>query len=250
MEDIGQLLKEARQKLGKTHEAVHEETKISVQHIKYLEENNFSFLPETYVKSYLKNYATALGLDGDDLVSKYTENRIQAERRRAEQTKEAEVLPQPSASRKRIFEWIISVGFFILLVCLILVYVEYRSQVQVSAKEFFVHASPPGEEKTELAEIDLITPTPDEPESHTFELEITAIENVWVQLTIDGKLISEVTLSPTQKFKWRAENRIEVVMGQIEASGEVPKSDGTKHQGDRTGSVRFSFTKDGQTKND
>lgn len=243
MEDIGKLLTETRQQLGKTHEEVHEETKVTVQHIKYLEENNFNFLPETYVKSYLRSYATALGLNGDDLVNKYTENRKEEARRQAAQAKEEEVIPQPSELKTQLMEWGVGFGFFVLLFCLIFAYVEYRAQVDVSAQEFFVDRA--STEKTALAEIDFHTLTPEEPAAHAFELEITALENVWIQLTIDSKQVSEVTLTPEQKFKWAAEHRIDVVIGQPEAGKAAPDSNSMKSQRSQKKIIRFSLTKNG-----
>lgn len=71
MLDVGKTLRGKRQELNKSLEDIHDEIRISVQHIAYLEENNFTFLPATYVKSFLKTYATCLGLDSGALLEAY-----------------------------------------------------------------------------------------------------------------------------------------------------------------------------------
>lgn len=79
MENLGEKLKQKRISLNKSHEQIHEQTRITVEHLEYLESNDFTFLPETYVKSYLKSYATALGLDADEILNEYAE--IQTEKK-------------------------------------------------------------------------------------------------------------------------------------------------------------------------
>ncbi len=71
MDRIGPMLKEARERLKLSLEDVHEETRITIQHLQYLEDSNFRFLPETYVKSFLKTYAERLGLDSEALLKEY-----------------------------------------------------------------------------------------------------------------------------------------------------------------------------------
>jgi len=80
MPDIGKILKEKREKIGKSLDDIHRETRISIAHIQALEGNEFNFLPETYVKSFLKNYADTLGIDSKELLEMFepprTENKV------------------------------------------------------------------------------------------------------------------------------------------------------------------------------
>ena len=66
MENIGSKLRKNRKEQGKTLEEINEQTKISLEHLNLLEKNDYLFLPETYVKSFIKNYAITLGLNGDE----------------------------------------------------------------------------------------------------------------------------------------------------------------------------------------
>ncbi len=64
MLNIGKELKELRLLKGLSLKEISEITKINQKYLEYLEENNFTFLPEVYVKAFLKNYVRAL--EGDE----------------------------------------------------------------------------------------------------------------------------------------------------------------------------------------
>jgi cytoskeletal protein RodZ len=65
---IGEILKRAREARKLSIEDVNRETKISVNVIRALEQDDMdSFASETYLKGFLKNYAIYLGLDANKL---------------------------------------------------------------------------------------------------------------------------------------------------------------------------------------
>ncbi len=72
MGDLGQLLREAREQKGVSLEQVEEATRIRQKFLQALEEGNFGALPaETYVKGFLRTYATYLELDPEELMALY-----------------------------------------------------------------------------------------------------------------------------------------------------------------------------------
>ena len=126
--DIGSIIKKNRKAQGKTLEEINEQTKISLEHLELLEKNDYTFLPEMYVKSFIKNYALALGLDGDDLVVRYTQNQEKKRKHKEEYEKKVEVEARPSSSKQKVIEWALGAGSLVLLISLILVYFQYKSQ--------------------------------------------------------------------------------------------------------------------------
>lgn len=61
---VGEILRKAREEKKLTIQQAHEETKISVERINALEADDYASFPsETYLKGFIKNYATFLGLD-------------------------------------------------------------------------------------------------------------------------------------------------------------------------------------------
>lgn len=70
---IGQVLRAEREKKKRTIEQAHEETKISINVLRALEEDDVTAFPsDTYHKGFLKNYAAWLGLDGNRLWGQHT----------------------------------------------------------------------------------------------------------------------------------------------------------------------------------
>jgi hypothetical protein len=72
MPDIGATLREARMRARTDISEVEAETKIRAKYLRALENEEWDLLPgPTYVKSFLRTYAEALGLDGRLLVEEY-----------------------------------------------------------------------------------------------------------------------------------------------------------------------------------
>src|ERR687886_2994140 len=72
MADIGATLREARMRQRIDISEVESETKIRAKYLRALENEEWDLLPgPTYVKSFLRTYAEALGLDGKLLVEEY-----------------------------------------------------------------------------------------------------------------------------------------------------------------------------------
>ena len=76
MDELGTLLREAREAKGVTLADVQEATRINSRYIEALEEGQYDILPsEVHVRGYLRNYARYLGLDPKPLLDRYELNR-------------------------------------------------------------------------------------------------------------------------------------------------------------------------------
>src|SRR5512132_1576497 len=72
MPDIGTPLREARTRARIDISEIEAETKIRAKYLRALENEEWDLLPgPTYVKSFLRTYADALGLDGKLLIEEY-----------------------------------------------------------------------------------------------------------------------------------------------------------------------------------
>ncbi|HEX7297810.1 MAG TPA: helix-turn-helix domain-containing protein [Solirubrobacteraceae bacterium] len=72
MPDIGSTLREARMRARIDISEIEAETKIRAKYLRALENEEWDLLPgTTYVKSFLRTYADALGLDGKLLIEEY-----------------------------------------------------------------------------------------------------------------------------------------------------------------------------------
>jgi hypothetical protein len=75
MPEIGETLREARMRERIDVSEIEAQTKIRAKYLRALENEEWDLLPgPTFVKSFLRTYATALGLDGKTLVEEYRLN--------------------------------------------------------------------------------------------------------------------------------------------------------------------------------
>lgn len=80
MTELGQKLKEARGTKGLSIDQLHEITKIQKRHLVAIEEGNYDVLPGAfYARAFIKQYADAVGLSGEELLVEYQSTIPQSE---------------------------------------------------------------------------------------------------------------------------------------------------------------------------
>ena len=80
--ELGQKLKEARGTKGLSIDQLHEVTKIQKRHLVAIEEGNYDVLPGAfYARAFIKQYADAVGLNGEELLVEYQSTIPQSEKR-------------------------------------------------------------------------------------------------------------------------------------------------------------------------
>lgn len=86
MTELGQKLKEAREAKGLSIDQLHESTKIQKRHLVAIEEGNYDVLPGAfYARAFIKQYADAVGLNGEELLVEHQSTIPQSERREVPQ---------------------------------------------------------------------------------------------------------------------------------------------------------------------
>ncbi|WP_212935274.1 helix-turn-helix domain-containing protein [Bacillus hominis] len=81
MTELGQKLTEAREAKGLSIDQLHEITKIQKRHLVAIEEGNYDVLPGAfYARAFIKQYADAVGLNGEELLVEYQSTIPQSER--------------------------------------------------------------------------------------------------------------------------------------------------------------------------
>jgi cytoskeletal protein RodZ len=80
--ELGQKLKETREAKGLSIDQLHEITKIQKRHLVAIEEGNYDVLPGAfYARAFIKQYADAVGLNGEELLVEYQSTIPQSEKR-------------------------------------------------------------------------------------------------------------------------------------------------------------------------
>lgn len=86
MTELGQKLKEVREAKGLFIDQLHEITKIQKRHLIAIEEGNYDVLPGAfYARAFIKQYADAIGLNGEELLVEYQSTIPQSEKREVPQ---------------------------------------------------------------------------------------------------------------------------------------------------------------------
>ena len=203
--NIGKVLHEARTKSNKSLQQIHELTKVAIEHLEFLEANNFGFLPSTYVRAFLKSYADVIGVDPLAVMKAYDtslEHPVEQFDLRQEVTR----FNLAPALKEKIVEWCLGFGTLILLIALIFVYIQYRSHIHA---EPVTLGNPSGQDAL-VAGNGGRDPSQTDSGDPSFRIEVVTRDSAWFDLKIDGITVDRHQLKPGQNIIWTAEQRIDV----------------------------------------
>lgn len=196
MAELGQQLREARKARGLSIEAVAAGTRIRAAYIKALEEERFADLPApVYVRGFLRNYATFLGLDAEDVIGALEQQqngKFQPRRRPARQVS-APVWRGPSPRA------IVGAALLIIAVAFVAFVFRQYSEFTASRSTSVFAASPSATPATLPAttiHIPTITPIPTLPPSPTVVPAATPVRTAASSLAA-GHATASLTVAPT-----------------------------------------------------
>jgi cytoskeletal protein RodZ len=216
MPEIGSTLREARMRERIDVSEIEAKTKIRAKYLRALENEEWGLLPgPTFVKSFLRTYATALGLDGKALVEEY---RLHHERP-SEGMEPIVSSPQRNRGRDRRSPegasrgYMIAVGTILTIIIILIILLVTSSSSKGPSKTASTTKS-----KTSTSAKHHATPAPGSGQSaasDTLTLSITPTSAVYVCLLGDGghKLIPGVELKPGRSTPTYHAKRFEITLG-------------------------------------
>lgn len=102
MFEIGTTLRESRVRRSLTLQQVEEDTKIRVKYVQAMENEDWDVMPGvTYVKGFLRTYATYLGLDPDVIIDEFRSRGVAPPADRTEPFGGSSVIGKPRSHRGR-----------------------------------------------------------------------------------------------------------------------------------------------------
>jgi cytoskeletal protein RodZ len=101
---LGQKLKETRENKNISLEEISEKTKINLGFLKNFENGEFDFLPEFYIRHFLKDYLNCIGRSAMHFLDEFEQLKKQAEK--AEQSEEEIESAKNSPKILQIFEMV------------------------------------------------------------------------------------------------------------------------------------------------
>src|SRR6266700_689212 len=121
MFEIGNSLREARLRQQLDFPELEQQTKIRAKYLKALEAEDFDVLPApTYVKGFLRNYADALGLEGQLYVDEYNSRFVTGEEDVPLRPRDYQRRPQPLGPRFEARAVLLAVGAIAVVFALVI----------------------------------------------------------------------------------------------------------------------------------
>lgn len=232
-------LKSAREQKDITLQQISNQTKIDIRFLQNIEDANFDFLPEIYVRAFIKEYAQSINLNPNEIISKYdrakgsikdnNEKKTQIKKQNEEVFQEItesknnkfpefddekyfspslesiENIGTKSVLPKKIF--ISSIVFIFFLLFIYLIFIRNNT-------ENIVEETPYQDIVTERYKIDSSKIQSNMLEkSDSLTLSIIPLNNVWLKVLSDNKEVLVRTVKADQTLNFRALKEFYVVVG-------------------------------------
>jgi len=203
MGTLGKYLSDAREARQLDLRDAAQQTRISINYLKALEEEDFARLPgEVFVKGFLKNYGRFLRLDESEVMKKYGELKpLQSPSGTAATDQgQADVVDEQEADKRPFIEpFIWAGGILIILVVLFFTAFPARRTVQTQPSAILSHSSQTSP-TSGLASI----------KQDKLYLEVVALENTWLLVRIDSSPQKKAVLKTGETLVWTADERFQV----------------------------------------
>ncbi len=231
-------LKEKRESLGLSLKQISTKTKINLKFLTAFETGEFTNLPKTYIRLFLKTYANELGLDSNKILNQFNEHiedqDIKSINPKSNYSKSGKDIKLESEKKINfpLFILIIAVSVFIII---ILKQISNESPLESSTtpiggsedislssedskitediKEQVIDTLTIDESKPMIAELD--TTTIPEPiiVQNDLTLLLKTIDSCWVQIILDKTDTSEAIFLPNARKSWKAKEEFNIMIG-------------------------------------
>jgi len=260
MESPGTRLKRLRLEKGISLEEVHKKTKVHLNILKAIEEDNLINFSPIYLKGFLKIYCKFLGVDPHDYIPEYKEPEYKAVL--ADKLQEDASKPKPVSffetasnvvgrlkpyikilKRKNIIVTLVVIGAVVLFFKLGKMISIKRGSSRAAAT-----ASRESDNRAASARVSQTSPVavktdsgssaitiPQDKPVTVIKLGIRAKEDCWIQLKADGRMIFQNILKKGRYESWQADKKIEFSLGNagvvdLEVNGKLVSNLGRRGQ--------------------
>ena len=171
-ESVGYYLKRTREVREIELEDIAKKTKISVRFLKAIEEEKWNLLPgEVFIKGFIRTYAQFLGLNPDEVVEKYLQERAKDQRQIVEVEKKEK--------SKINFLWI-PLGIVFLMILSSVIFLSFKN-IKKEKKNFDIKK----EQKEIIREEEKLI------KEEINKIELLFTRHCWLKVEIDGKKVFE-----------------------------------------------------------
>ena len=211
MASLGQNLRRERELRGISVEEISDSTRISQKLLKALEEDRLNEMPgEFFIKAILRSYAKCVGLEENTVLNWYYEaSLLQEEFNKSQLEKQKTQQPLPKKVKRLMGMTIIIIIFLIALV--IIHFTRGEKESLMPQEKLQASALTKEDNSTSLPEVVSLDKTAFGILSLT--LEISFLEETWLQLYADGKLMVEDIKGPGERITVEASKEFLIHLG-------------------------------------
>ncbi len=233
LDEFAAELHEAREKSGISLQQMALKTRVDIKFLEAIDRGDFAFLPEPYVKAFLKDYAKMVGLDESKTIQKFeaakkgkaleekseivSENEINKEEKSAPKktvhTYDA-TPPKPTEDKGSGLKKNIVANGLILGGGLIVIFIIYLLFIKGS-NEIIVSEKPIEEviQDNQRFEQPVSNASDNTQPSDTLSLTVLSSDTSWVQIIYDDKKLEEFTLFPNSQKTIKTGNNFKITLG-------------------------------------
>lgn len=218
-------LRTKRESLGLSLDQIARKIRIDIKFLRAMEIGDFSFLPDLYIRAYLKEFAKVLNLDEKIIIQKYNlakEGKEYAPEQETEAVAETpkiitrfadtekgpvgnEAQLEKSVNKNKLIYGIISVIGLVILIYFIFFTGEPEKIIRETPYEEILEENKKRYEET-FAENEEIT-------SDSLVLSFTASDSCWIRVVLDEAVPKEYFLRPKQSLVIKAKESFNLVLG-------------------------------------
>jgi cytoskeletal protein RodZ len=211
MQTVGEILRSEREKKGLSIKDIEVGTSIRTLYIKAIEENNYKVVPgEVYLKGFIRNYASYLGLDAQSVMEVYRQSqspvldeKVETTTKTEERTAQEEKTTERSDGKHKSFGLLAAV---LLIIAAGGAFWWFTSgQAPSPAQETKPAPAAPSAPSQPQ-------PTP-VPQNKPVMVTAKFTSNCWTLVMADGKEVYQGTVKAGQTLSWEAEKNIVLKVG-------------------------------------
>ncbi len=227
LQEFGESLRQKREQKNISLTDISAYTRINQRFLEAIESGKFSILPQTYIRAFLREYASAIEAPADDILRTY-DSIVTKRSPKAREKREPDSQPPPAPStpksdpltpfvralRPVVFGAIIVIiaGFMYLMLK------SPAETTQTTSGEIPFDrvireteaALPRDTIPTYVAPQTIAQPVPI---VDSLFLEMSTTDSLWLSITIDNTRNEEYLFAPNRSRSWKAENRFVLTMG-------------------------------------
>ncbi len=239
-------LKEARTISQLSLQQIAAKTRIDIKFLEYMEKGNFSFLPDLYIKAFIKEYARLVGLDVDITFKKFdaakqnkaydefgnVEEELKKPKTEVEETKplqeetpkqasleyvdntESKKGPTPINANAQKIRLAVLIGVpIIILLVIYFAFLRNSPEIIVSEKPYNEVRKENTQRYVEETKKQKVLSSEQTITSDSLTLRVETSDTSWVKILLDGTKVDEYTFFPNSEKVLKAKDNFNLIIG-------------------------------------